>query len=252
MSIIKTQISNQILWATINRPETRNAIDFDVMKDLEQLVTELEKKEEIRLFILNGAGSDSFVSGGDLNKFHTIQSEDKAIEMSRKMHHILNRIEKLPCWTIACINGDTYGGGIEMMLAFDFQLSAPGVKLGFTQGRFYLAPGWGGLTRLTEKTGRSKALELLGKSSIISAEDALGYGIISHILDGGNLEEETLSWAQNLGKNDRNFIGTLKKGALTYSQLREQALAAEIDPFAKLWVSEEHLQRVEKFMNRKG
>lgn len=250
MPVIQKNITDQILWATISRPKTRNAIDFEVMDELDQLVSELEQNEEIRVFILSGSGTDSFVSGGDLNKFHSIKSEDKAVEMSRKMHHILNRIEKLSCWTIACVNGDAYGGGIEMMLAFDFRVSVPGIKYGFTQGRFNLVPGWGGLTRLSEKVGRAKALEWLGKSAVVSTEEALAHGIIEKILPGKSLEEETLEWGQNLTKNNREFIATLKRTALNH-ELREQMLAAEIEPFAKLWVDEEHINRVERFINKK-
>lgn len=250
MPVIQKNISDHILWATISRPNTRNAIDFEVMDELDQLVSELEQNKEIRVFILSGSGTDSFISGGDLNKFHSIKSEDKAVEMSRKMHHILNRIEKLPCWTIACINGDAYGGGIEMMLAFDFRISAPGIKFGFTQARFNLVPGWGGLTRLNEKVGRAKALELLGKAEIISAEEALTHGIIEEILPGKSLENEALQWAKHLSVNNREFIEALKRTSLN-SELRDQMLAAEIEPFAKLWVDEEHLKRVEAFINRK-
>ncbi|HBX66937.1 MAG TPA: enoyl-CoA hydratase/isomerase family protein, partial [Balneolaceae bacterium] len=134
MSLEQKRVSEHILWATINRPKARNAVDFDVIEKLEELVTPVEREDDIRVLILSGAGDQSFVAGGDLKKFHTIKSKDKAVEMSKRMHDLFNRIERLPCWTVACINGDAYGGGIELMLAFDFRISAPKVKFGFTQG----------------------------------------------------------------------------------------------------------------------
>ncbi|WP_409029250.1 enoyl-CoA hydratase/isomerase family protein [Gracilimonas sediminicola] len=252
MSITQQRISSHILWATINRPEARNAIDFDVMDELEQLVESLEKGDEIRVFILSGAGRQSFVAGGDLKKFHTIQSKEKAVEMSKRMHDIFNRIERLPCWTVACINGDAYGGGIELMLAFDFRVSVPDAKFGFTQGRFYLVPGWGGLTRLVEKAGKAKALQWCGKAEILSASSVLAHGLIEHILKGEDLENEVLEWTEKLTKNDRKFIQTLKAGASRFSHQRTESLEAEVEPFAELWVDAEHIQRVEKFMSRKN
>lgn len=252
MVLTQKRISEQILWATINRPDARNAIDFEVMEKLESLVDEVERDEEIRVLILSGAGEKSFVSGGDLKKFHTIKSKDKAIEKAKRMQQLLTRIEELPCWTIAHINGDAYGGGIELMLAFDFRVSVPDAKFGFTQGRFYLVPGWGGLTRLVEKVGRAKALEWLGKSEVIPANIVLAYDLIEHILQGNSPEKETLEWAENLTKNDRKFIRILKQGAMRFSVHREQALEAEIAPFSELWVDEQHISRVEKFMNKKG
>ncbi|MAL18234.1 MAG: hypothetical protein CL670_02135 [Balneola sp.] len=251
MSLEQKRVSEHILWATINRPKARNAVDFDVIEKLEELVTQVEREDDIRVLILSGAGDQSFVAGGDLKKFHTIKSKDKAVEMSKRMHDLFNRIERLPCWTVACINGDAYGGGIELMLAFDFRISAPKVKFGFTQGRFYLVPGWGGLTRLVEKVGKAKALEWCGKSEIISAESALKNGIVEFILTGIDLEKEALEWAEKLTKNDRVFIKTLKEGASRFSPQRKEALEAEIEPFSSLWVDEKHLERVEKFMSKK-
>ena len=251
MSLEQKRVSEHILWATINRPKARNAVDFDVIEKLEELVTQVEREDDIRVLILSGAGDQSFVAGGDLKKFHTIKSKDKAVEMSKRMHDLFNRIERLPCWTVACINGDAYGGGIELMLAFDFRISAPKVKFGFTQGRFYLVPGWGGLTRLVEKVGKAKALEWCGKSEIISAESALKNGIVEFILTGIDLEKEALEWAEKLTKNDRVFIKTLKEGASRFAPHRKEALEAEIEPFSSLWVDEKHLERVEKFMSKK-
>jgi enoyl-CoA hydratase/carnithine racemase len=251
MVITVDQISDHIVWAKINRPGARNAIDFDVMHELEVLVGELEEDSDIRVFTLSGEGTESFVSGGDLKMFHTIKSKEEAVAKSKRMQNLLLRIEQLPCWTVACVNGDAYGGGIELMLAFDFRLSVPDAKFGFTQGRFYLVPGWGGLTRLVEKVGRTKALEWLGKSVITDAETVLSQGLIEHILPGKSSEEEVLEWVEKLTKNDRRFIQTIKAGARRYSPQRNEALDAEIEPFSELWVDEQHISRVDKFMNRK-
>jgi len=221
------------------------------MHELELLVGKLEEDKEVRVFILSGEGAESFVSGGDLKKFHSIKSKEEAVAKSRRMQNLLLRIEQLPCWTVACVNGDAYGGGIELMLAFDFRISVHDAKFGFTQGRFYLVPGWGGLTRLVEKVGRSKAMEWLGKSVITDSDTVLEAGLIEHILSEETPEEETLKWVEKLTKNDRNFIKILKEGSARLSPNRLESLKAEIKPFSDLWVDEQHISRVEKFMNRK-
>jgi enoyl-CoA hydratase/carnithine racemase len=251
MVLQEERVSDHILWVKINRPKALNAVDFDVMEQLEELVAEVEKDDSIRVLILSGAGDKVFISGGDLKKFHTIKSKEKAAEKAERMQQLLSRIEQLPCWTVAHINGDAYGGGIELMLAFDFRISVPNAKFGFTQGRFYLVPGWGGLTRLVEKVGRAKALEWLGKSELTSANRVLAHGLIEHILEGKSPEAETLEWAQKLTKNDRNFIQVLKDGAMRFSPHRQEALDAEVEPFSQLWVDEQHLKRVDAFMKKK-
>lgn len=246
-TMIKTEyISEYILWATIDRPKSRNAINFQTIDDLEAIVQELEENSEIRLFIFSGSGSNTFVAGGDLKEFHSVINKDDAIEISTRMQQLFKRIEHLPCWNIAFINGDAYGGGIELMLAFDFILSAPHSKFGFTQGRFYLTPGWGGLTRLTEKVGRSKALEWQGKASVISAHELLDYKFVNKILE----LDEVLDWAEPLTKNGREFIRTLKMNSGIYSPDRYQQMEREIEPFAELWINENHTSRVEKFIHK--
>ncbi len=250
--MIQTErISKHIIRATIRRPQALNAINFRTMEDFEQLVETIEKDDDIRVLIFSGEGENSFVSGGDLKEFHTIIDKQEAVNMSEKMHRLLNRLEQLPCWNIAFINGDAYGGGIELMLAFDFRIASnKKIQLGFTQGRFYLSPGWGGLTRLIEKVGRAKALLWLAKSEIISCKTALEEGIIESVFESHQPEKTLIEWAEKLTKNDRSYIRTLKQGALVSNEIRKNALSAEIEPFSELWVSKQHIERVTKFLKK--
>lgn len=249
--MIRTQrITNHILRAVIDRPKALNAINFKTIDDLESLIDSIHSNEQIRVLILSGAGNESFAAGGDLREFHTITSKDEALKMSQRIQHLFLELEKLPCWNIAFINGNAYGGGVELTLAHDFRVAAPDALFGMTQGRFYLSPGWGGLTRLVEKVGRSKALKWLGKAEIINAKTALKDGLIDDVLPGEDAEQELLHWVEPLTKNDRNYIKTLKKGSLRFAQGRLEALAAEADPFADLWVDQQHITRVENFLNK--
>ncbi len=244
--MIVEQVSEHILWAKIDRPQARNAVNFEMIDNLEKLVSDIESNKQVRVFIFSGTGTQSFIAGGDLKEFHTITEKEEAIKMSERMQALFNRIEQLPCWNIAFVNGDAYGGGVELMMAFDFILSAPHSKFGFTQGKFYLTPGWGGLTRLVERAGRSKALEWQGKAEIKSVKEMLSEGFINHIVE----EKDVLDWAEKLTRNDRDFILTLKQSASGVSGHRYEAMKAEIEPFSKLWVHSEHASRVEKFMNK--
>ena len=251
MSTVKIEQNNHICQATIDRPESHNAINFEVMNELETLLDKLEQDSTTRCFILSGSGQETFVSGGDLREFHTIKTAEEAKPMARRMLAILKRIEKLPCWTIAAINGAAYGGGCEMMLAFDFRMAAPHATFGFTQGKFYLPPGWGGLSRLVEKVGRSTALLWLAEAKIVDARTARRHDLIDYIIESSDWKNELLERAQNLTKNDRPFIKNLKKGAMRITEARWEAIEAELDTFAKFWESDLHEKRVEKFLNRK-
>lgn len=250
MSVLKVEQKNHICQATISRPDSHNAVNFAVMSELENLLDDLEEDQEIRCFILTGSGNKTFISGGDLREFHTIKNAENAKSMARRMHSILVRIEKLPCWTIAAINGAAYGGGCEIMLAFDFRIGSTQSTYGFTQGKFYLPPGWGGLTRLVERVGRSTALRWLAEAKNVDAQTALEHKLVDRVAED-DLKEETWSWASEITKNDRSFIKNLKQGAMRLTKARWKAINKEVDPFGEFWESDLHQQRVEKFLERK-
>lgn len=251
MSILKVEHDNNICRAVIDRPDTRNAINFALMEGLEKLLGELESNKKTRCFILTGAGTESFISGGDLQEFHTVKTAEEARPMAERMLSILTRIEKLPCWTIASVNGPAYGGGCEIMLTFDFRIASSKATFGFTQGKFYLPPGWGGLTRLVERVGRSTALRWLAEAKIVDAKEAINHNLINRITKPQNLRDKTTKWAQELTHNDRPFIKNLKEGAMRLTHARWKAIDAELDSFAQFWESEEHYKRVQTFLNRK-
>ncbi|MCC5943233.1 MAG: enoyl-CoA hydratase/isomerase family protein [Balneolaceae bacterium] len=231
-----------IITATINRPKARNAINFELMDRLESLLDELERDDTIRLFILTGSGK-SFISGGDLREFHQIKDAEGAKTMTRRMLSVLGRIEALPFWTLAAINGHTYGGGWEMMLSFDFRVALSEARFGFTQGAFYLPPGWGGITKLSRAVGRDLALFLLASQQVIGADEALRNGLIQDVYPAETFQERVDELKQSLIRNDRTFINYLKQENI-------QSAEDEIEPFSKFWESEQHLDRVDQFLNR--
>lgn len=232
-----------ITEAIINRPDVMNAINFDVMDRLESLLDDLEKNDDLRLFILTGSG-DSFISGGDLREFHQIKDADGAKEMTRRMMSILERIENLPCWTLAAVNGPAYGGGWEVLLSFDFRIAISSAEIGFTQGKFYLPPGWGGISKLTEAIGRNQTLYWLASQKVIDAKTALQSGVVQEVFDKNVYDKKLSELKQSLIKNDRKFIEYVKRKDL-------QTTEDEIEPFSTFWESDEHLKRVNQFLSRK-
>ncbi len=233
-----------ITTATVDRPGARNAVNFDLMERLEKLLDELEADKEIRLFVLSGSG-DSFISGGDLREFHQLKKADEAKKMTSRMIEILDRIENLPCWTLASVNGYAYGGGWETLLAFDFRVAKKSVKIGFTQGKFYLPPGWGGISRLTKTVGRDKALYWLASQKVIDAEEAVQSGLIQDVFKDDFYQKNLTELSESLVLNDRSFIEYVKNSD------SHNGIADEIEPFSEFWESEEHLKRVDAFLKRK-
>lgn len=251
MSLLHTEIRDRTLRATLNRPGSRNAVNFAVMEELESIIGRLESDTSLRVLILEGEGSDAFISGGDLREFHTLETAGEARRMAARMHRLLLRLEGLPCWTIACVNGPAWGGGCEIMLAFDFRLAAEKATFGFTQAKFYLPPGWGGLTRLVERVGRSTALRWLAEAAVVGVPEALEKGLIDRAEGAETLRETAWGWAEQLARNDRNFIGALKEGAFREWEGRRASMRAELEGFGEFWEDEKHRRRVQQFLDRR-
>jgi enoyl-CoA hydratase len=241
MSLIVDE-QNFTITARIHRPESRNAINFDVMEKLEMLLDRLETDEECRLFVLTGSGK-SFISGGDLREFHGITDAEGARQMSARMLSILDRIEALPCWTLAAINGHAYGGGWETLLSFDFRVAKTSATFGFTQGKFYLPPGWGGLTRLSQAVGRPLADYWLASQKVIDARTAHQSGLIQDLFEDREYDDQLNKLIRKLTLNDQKYIAYMKGE-------KKRDITGELEPFSRFWESEEHQKRVEGFLNR--
>lgn len=243
MSILSIHKDPYITIATIRRPDAMNAINFELMDRLEALLDQLEADENVRLFVLRGS-ENSFISGGDLKEFHQIKDAEGAKRMTLRMIRLLERIENLPCWTLAALNGDVYGGGWEIMLSFDFRIARDDIQIGFTQGKFYLPPGWGGMTKLSRVLGREQALFWVASNRIITSGTALKHGLIQEVFELDHFESKLEELTKELTRNDRTYIDYVKRKDL-------KSPSDEVNPFSHFWESEEHLKRVDRFLNRK-
>ena len=244
MKPLRVEETDHVVTAVIQRPEAMNAINFELMECLEELADSLSASSEARLFVLTGS-NNSFISGGDLREFHQLETAEQARKMTKRMLRLLSQIKELPFWTMAALNGATYGGGWEIAAAFDFRVAETGVKIGFTQGKFYLPPGWGGVTSLSRLIPKQKALYWLASQRVISAEEAHQAGFIDDLLDTDSYSDSLSAIIRNLTRNDRAFIEYLKK-SVHFGSPDE-----EIEPFSLFWESEEHRNRVQAFLDRK-
>lgn len=241
---VRVHKEKHCMTAVIHRPEAMNAINFEVMNRLESILQDIENDPDLRVFILTGS-KKSFISGGDLREFHQITDAGGAKKMSERMISILARIRKLPCWTLAAINGHTYGGGWETILAFDIRVACQSAKFGFTQGKFYLPPGWGGISALNRAVGSPLATYWIASQKVIDTDTALRSGLIQDVFEDDLFDEQLAELKKRLTVNDRTFIEYIK------SSETHRHKTDEIGPFSRFWESEEHRQRVNDFLNRK-
>ena len=169
---------DQVCWLTIDRAgESSNSLSQEVMTELEEIVTGLEKNHPKGLVLQSGK-LNSFIVGADVREFDQVTSVEEAEGFIRDVHSVFNRIEALPFPTAVIINGYCLGGGLELALCFDYRIAAnnDGTRLGFPEVRLGIYPGFGGSARTTRQLGGFQAMQIMLTGRMLRAHQAKGWG----------------------------------------------------------------------------
>ncbi|MFD1735707.1 enoyl-CoA hydratase/isomerase family protein [Bacillus salitolerans] len=242
-----------IILFTINRPEVRNAIDYDVMKELEKTIETIQQDPNIKAFVITGSGKDAFCSGGDLSIFHKLYTEEEAFKMLSRMGGILYKLLTLKCPTVALINGYAIGGGCELATACDYRIARNGVKVGFVQGKLAITTGWGGGTMLVEKLLHHQAYRMLFSANTYSALEAKEIGFIHEILSDEKWMYEGMTFTEKMIDNcSASVLSAYKEIAITkwknFNVL--ERMLEEVSKCSSLWAKEEHHAAVKAFIEK--
>lgn len=252
MPIELTMLEPGIGLVLVNRPQVRNALNWEAMETFASKIEELHAHPDLRAVILSGAGK-AFIAGGDLKQLHQHPTEADGLRLSRLMTDALARLEALPCVSIAAVNGPARGGGAEIALACDLRVLDARADIGFVQIRLGLTPGWGAGQRLLRLAGYSRALEILAGGRILSPEEAVACGLANRIAPEGETLQTALALSREIARYDPDVVRALKRLLRAGLEMAPgQAAAAEQAEFPPLWAAEAHLQAVARFLDRKG
>lgn len=187
METVNLEVQDKIAKLTITREKALNAINSQVLTDLESAITQIENDDKIRTVIITGAGEKSFVAGADISEMVKL-SPLEAREFLTRGQRLLDRIEQLKPITIARINGYALGGGLELALACDIRVASDNALVGLPEVSLGLIPSFGGTQRLTRVlgSGTAKYLILLGKR--LDAETAFKLGIVNEVVPKEELD----------------------------------------------------------------
>jgi methylglutaconyl-CoA hydratase len=196
-STLLLEFSGEIARITLNRPDKRNAINPQMMCDLQTAFDTIEKSHS-RLVILTGAGK-CFCAGMDLDMLATIakQSAAENQEDSRRIAKLLRRIWSFPRPLIAAVNGAAYAGGCGIATLCDFTLAAPEAKFGYTEVKIGFLPAIVSVF-LTRQIGEKRSRDLLLTGRIISAEQAMDYGLVTEVVPAESLLDRANALADQL------------------------------------------------------
>jgi methylglutaconyl-CoA hydratase len=199
-----------VATVTLNRPDKRNAISFELIDDLLSALNEVEKSGALVL-ILTGAGK-SFCSGMDLENLRALlgRTPEQNLQDSETMVKLFRSLYEFPVVTIAAVNGAAIAGGTGLALLCDFTLAVPDAKFGYTEVRIGFVPAIVS-TFLLRQTGEKYARDLLLSGRIIGAEEAARMGLINEIVEPENLMVRSQELAAQLLANSPASLRATKK-----------------------------------------
>jgi len=187
-----TSLENGIFTVTINRPDKLNALNKDVMNDLEAVTKEIEENDDIKAAVITGSGQKGFVAGADISEFIGLSSGE-GMDLARRGQEIFSKIENCRKPVIAAVNGFALGGGCELAMACHFRIASENAKFGQPEVNLGLIPGYGGTQRMVHLIGKGRALELLMTGNMIDAPTALQYGLVNAVVPQAELMSKVKS-----------------------------------------------------------
>lgn len=176
----------------LNRPQTLNAFNRETLIELDSLLEEIRRDDQIKVVVIIGEGEKSFSTGLDLKETSTLD-EAAAKSLIELGQSIFRKIENFEKPVIAAINGYALGGGLELTLACDMRIASENAKIGSTEVKLGLFPGWGGTQRLPKILGKGRASELILTGGMIDAKEAERIGLVNKVVPHDELTT-TVSW----------------------------------------------------------
>lgn len=238
------KVENHIATITLNRPNSKNAFSLSMLQTWVRALEEVRDNDEIRVLILTGAGN-SFCAGGDIKamkagKGFISLDEDQDLDivstgLNRKnlltylVHRIQLLMNEIDKPTIAAINGDAVGAGVDMTFQYDLRFIADTARIGEGYVKVGLIPGDGGGYFLPRLAGVDRALELLWTGRLLSAQEAKEYRLVTNVIVSEQLINEVYELAGKLARGPQQSIRLIKR--IVYQGLKSD-LATSLDTAA--------------------
>ena len=234
---------------TMNRPEALNALDKQVLEDLNTVLDQVEADPEILVAIVTGAGR-SFVAGADIGQMSGFTAvEGKAFGAFG--NGVFLKLENLTKPTIAAVNGFALGGGCELSMACDIRLASEKAKFGQPEVGLGITPGFGGTQRLPRLVGMGMAKQLLYTARNIDAAEALRIGLVNAVIPQAELLDAALKMASQIAKNAPIAVRACKKAVNEGMQVSiDKAVEIEEKLFGGCFETHDQVEGMACFLSR--
>jgi methylglutaconyl-CoA hydratase len=236
---------------TLNRPDKRNAISYELIGDLIKALEEVTNSDA-RVLVLTGAGK-AFSSGMDLDNLKTLigRTREQNLEDSRTMVTLFRSLYEFPKPTIAAVNGAAIAGGTGLALLCDFTLAIPEAKFGYTEVRIGFVPAIVA-TFLLRQVGEKIARDLLLTGRLFDAAEALRLGLINEIVPAEKLLDRARELALQLSENSPLSLFQTKRLLTEHARAELDAqIEAAIRENAGIRESADFREGIESFLEKR-
>ncbi len=243
---------DEIATIYFNRPEKRNAMNFEMWKTIQRLVEECDRDPEVKVIIFRGIDETAFSAGADISEFKTLrynaEGADKYNRETMKAEAaIMNTLKP----TIAMIQGYCVGGGCEIAVACDFRFTDPSGKFGITPAKLGIVYNLPGTKNLVDLVGPSNAKDILYTGRLLDAEEAYRIGLVDRIFSAEEIEAETYAYAKRICQNAQMSV----RGAKFVINEVLKGETEDTEEIAKLVLdsfdSEDYKEGVNAFLNKR-
>ena len=250
MKYIKYEQKDYIGIITIDREKALNALNSDVLTELESVVDGISA-DDTRCVIITGAGQKSFVAGADIAEMCN-ETRAQAQTFSAKGNNVFRKIEKLPMPVIAAVNGFALGGGCELSLSCDIRIASENALFGQPEAGLGITAGFGGTQRLARTIGVGKAKELLYTCSKIKADEALKLGLVNAVYPIDQLMDECMKLAGKIARNAPIAVRATKKAINLGLQTDiDSAIQIEAELHASCFESQDQKNAMTAFLEKR-
>ena len=250
LSTLLVSWQDGILTITINRPDKMNALNRTVFEELETVLDLIENTTQIQAVILTGAGQKAFVAGADISEFTTLD-QAAAKQLARHGQLVFDRIEKNKKPFLAAVNGFALGGGCELAMACHMRLATEQAKFGQPEVNLGLIPGYGGTQRLTQLVGKGKALELMMSGNMLTATEALQWGLVNHVCTGDELLEKARQLLATIIAKGPSAVSRVIAAVNALYEKGADGYLEEVRLFGECFGTEEMKEGVSAFLEKR-
>ena len=241
---------DSIVVITLNRLKVLNALNLELVKELNRVFDDIAADVSVRAVIITG-GDKVFAAGADIPSMVELTTIE-AQELSAVYHAAFDRIETLKKPVVAAVAGFALGGGCELALACDLRIAAEDAKFGLPEITLGVIPGAGGTQRLPRLIGAGRAKELIYTGKIISAQTALAYGLVNEVVAPENMAEAAKKLARSLAAMAPNALSAAKK-AVNYGLGVDlyTGNCLERQCFAQLFSTQDQKEGMQAFLEKR-